>query len=200
MGVLWDKVWRDLWENKGRTLQVVLIIAVGTFAIGMIIGTRQFMITGMETVWRASAPATIYLWAQPGIDEDALAALGHIDGVTQIEGMLQQSIEWRLAPGDPWQPAALNARDSYEQLLSRYDLISGDWPHRKQFGIGQGGDAALASTEGDTVYLRVADREPRSPSAALSTTRTCSRPALAATPSSTPRASSSAILTGSERL
>lgn len=160
MGVLWDKVWRDLWENKGRTLQVVLIIAVGTFAIGMIIGTRQFMITGMETVWRASAPATIYLWAQPGIDEDALAALGHIDGVTQIEGMLQQSIEWRLAPGDPWQPAALNARDSYEQpLLSRYDLISGDWPHRKQFGIGQGGDAAFNIHEGDTVYLRVADRE-----------------------------------------
>ena len=48
MGVLWDKVWRDLWENKGRTIQVVLIIAVGTFAIGMIIGTRQFMITGMQ--------------------------------------------------------------------------------------------------------------------------------------------------------
>ena len=52
MGVLWDKVWRDLWENKGRTVQVVLIIAVGTFAIGMIIGTRQFMITGMQYSWR----------------------------------------------------------------------------------------------------------------------------------------------------
>ena len=57
MGVLWDKVWRDLWENKGRTIQVVLIIAVGTFAIGMIIGTRQFMITGMQMSWRHVLPA-----------------------------------------------------------------------------------------------------------------------------------------------
>ena len=127
MGVLWDKVWRDLWENKGRTLQVVLIIAVGTFAIGMIIGTRQFMITGMQTVWRLSAPATIYLWAQPAIDQEALDVLARTDGVTTIEGMLQEAIEWRLSPDDPWQPAGLNARDSYaEPVLSRYALISGE--------------------------------------------------------------------------
>ena len=53
MGVLRDKIWRDLWENKGRTIQVVLIIAIGTFAIGMIIGTRQFLITGMQESWRS---------------------------------------------------------------------------------------------------------------------------------------------------
>ena len=115
MGVLWDKVWRDLWENKGRTLQVVLIIAVGTFAIGMIIGTRQFMITGMESVWRGSSPATIYLAMRPGIDDDALVALGKIDGVMAVEGLLQESVEWRLSPGDPWQPGGLNARDDYAQ-------------------------------------------------------------------------------------
>jgi putative ABC transport system permease protein len=160
MGVLWDKVWRDLWENKGRTLQVVLIIAVGTFAIGMIIGTRQFMITGMEITWRQSSPATIYLWAQPGIDDDALAALGHIDGVTEIEGLLQQSVEWRLSPEDPWRPAGLNARNDYaEQPLARYDLLSGSWPHKKVFGIGQGGDAAFGIREGTPVYLRIDNRE-----------------------------------------
>ena len=52
MGVLFDKIWRDLWGNKGRTLQVVLIIAMGTFAIGMIIGTRNLVIAGMEEIWQ----------------------------------------------------------------------------------------------------------------------------------------------------
>ena len=80
MGVLWDKVWRDLWENKGRTIQVVLIIAVGTFAIGMIIGTRQFMITGMQMSWRLSSPPTIYLWTDPGVDEKALDVLSAVAG------------------------------------------------------------------------------------------------------------------------
>ena len=33
MGVIRYKIWQDLWSNKTRTLQVVLIIAVGAFAI-----------------------------------------------------------------------------------------------------------------------------------------------------------------------
>jgi hypothetical protein len=41
MGVIWHKIWSDLWNNKGRTLQVVVIIAMGAFAIGMIIGARE---------------------------------------------------------------------------------------------------------------------------------------------------------------
>jgi putative ABC transport system permease protein len=160
MGVLWDKVWRDLWENKGRTIQVVLIIAVGTFAIGMIIGTRQFMITGMQTVWRLSAPATVYLWADPGVDEETIDGLAEIDGVTAVEGIAQTGIEWRRAPDQAWQPAGLSARADYgEQTLTKYELISGSWPHRKAFGIGQGGDAAFDIHEGDKLYIRVANRE-----------------------------------------
>ena len=110
MGVLWDKVWRDLWENKGRTIQVVLIIAVGTFAIGMIIGTRQFMITGMQMSWRLSSPPAIYLWTDPGVDEKTLDVLAAIPGVSAVEGIAQQAIEWRLSPSDPWRPAGLSAR------------------------------------------------------------------------------------------
>ncbi len=160
MGVLWDKVWRDLWENKGRTIQVVLIIAVGTFAIGMIIGTRQFMIAGMQMSWRMSSPPTIYLWTDPGVDEKSLEVLSHLGGVTAVEGVAQQGIEWRLSPTDPWQPAGLNARKDYDhQFLSKYDLISGEWPHKKVFGIGQGGDAAFHIHEGDRVYIRVDSRE-----------------------------------------
>ncbi|MCB0066542.1 MAG: ABC transporter permease [Caldilinea sp.] len=160
MGVLWDKVWRDLWENKGRTIQVVLIIAVGTFAIGMIIGTRQFMISGMQLVWGMSSPATVYLWTSPGIDEDGLAALGRVDGVTAIDGIAQAGIEWRLAPGDPWQPAGISARRDYdEQIVSTYELIDGAWPHKKFFAVGQGGDAAYGIDLGDRVYIRVDDYE-----------------------------------------
>jgi putative ABC transport system permease protein len=160
MGVLWDKVWRDLWEHKWRTIEVVLIIAVGTFAIGMIIGTRQFMITGMQTAWGLSSPPAIYLWTDPGVDDETLAVLGAIDGVTAVEGMAQQGIEWRLSPADPWRAGGLSARKDYEhQTLSKFELISGAWPHKKVFGIGQGGDAAFNIHEGDRVYIRVDSRE-----------------------------------------
>jgi putative ABC transport system permease protein len=39
----WHKVLRDLWSNKTRTVLVVLSIAVGVFAIGMITGTSEMM-------------------------------------------------------------------------------------------------------------------------------------------------------------
>ena len=74
---------------------MVLIIAVGTFAIGMIIGTPVHDLRHATGVGMSS-PATVYLWTSPGIDEDGLAALGRVDGVTAIDGIAQAGIEWRL--------------------------------------------------------------------------------------------------------
>ena len=145
MSVLRDKIWSDLWDNKGRTLQVVLTIAMGAFAIGMIIGTRNFIITGMEEVWRQSSPAMINLWAHPTIDDDTLVALGHVEGVVEVEGFQQTTLEWRLSPDDRWTPGGLTARDDYEnQKLAKLSLLSGNWPHKKVFTVGQGGDARFA--------------------------------------------------------
>ena len=65
MGVLWHKVLRDLWNNKGRTLLVVLIIGVGAGAIGMIIGTRYLMVSGMKDIWTSSKQPMINLFVSP---------------------------------------------------------------------------------------------------------------------------------------
>ncbi len=62
MGVIRYKIWRDLWENKGRTVQVVLIIAMGAFAIGTIIGSSALMREAMTASWQASSPSMINLW------------------------------------------------------------------------------------------------------------------------------------------
>ena len=56
MGVIWHKIWSDIWHNKGRTAQVVLIIAMGAFAIGMIITASELVSVRLGQVWRASSP------------------------------------------------------------------------------------------------------------------------------------------------
>ena len=38
MDVIWKKIWRDVFTHKGRTVQVVLSIAVGIFAVGLTLG------------------------------------------------------------------------------------------------------------------------------------------------------------------
>jgi putative ABC transport system permease protein len=160
MSILRRKVWRDLWDYKGRTVQVVLIIAMGAFAVGMIVGTRNTIVAGMEEIWQASSPAMIHLWTYPSVDDDTLAVLERVEGVTEVEGFVDASIEWRLSPDDSWQPGSLTARDDYEdQRFAKLDLLSGSWPHRRAFAVGQGSDVAFGIQEGGQVYIRVDERE-----------------------------------------
>jgi hypothetical protein len=110
MGVLRRKIWADLWVHRGRTLRVVLIIAMGAFAIGMVIGTRNYVITGMEEIWQRSSPAMSHLWIFPAVDDDAVADLESVRGVVGVEGFTQANLEWRLSGEEEWAPRTLTAR------------------------------------------------------------------------------------------
>jgi putative ABC transport system permease protein len=160
MGVIRYKIWSDLWARKARTLQVVLIIAMGGFAIGMIVTTRTLMVGGMDFIWRAVSPATITLWANPRVGDDTIMALKRIEGLEDVEGYATTSIEWRLSPDDEWSAAALIARDDYtDQRYTTLGLLSGEWPKENTFAVVQGVDVVYGIQEGGQVTIRVDDRE-----------------------------------------
>ena len=66
----WRKVGRDLWGNKSRTLLVVLSIAVGVFAVGLIAGTQAVLFRDMNASFLASNPAHAVLFADPNNADD----------------------------------------------------------------------------------------------------------------------------------
>ena len=76
----WRKVLRDLWGNKARTVLVVLSIAVGVFAVGMITGTRVVMSREMHASWAAVNPASATLYADL-FDEDLIWTVRNMPGV-----------------------------------------------------------------------------------------------------------------------
>jgi len=81
----WSKVFTDLWDDKTRTWLVIASIAVGVFAIGMIITT--FVILG-EDVNRSYAsvnPPNIEVWTDP-FDKDFVHFIEKIPGVENVEG------------------------------------------------------------------------------------------------------------------
>jgi putative ABC transport system permease protein len=160
MSVIWYKIWSDLWNNKTRTLQVVLIIAMGAFAIGATIGGSDIMREVLSKDWRASSPAMIWMWVDPEIDDEQLTALKSIKGVQEVEGLLTTNIEWRLKAGDPWQPAGLMARDDYEeQKFNKLSLISGGWPNSKTLAVEKGNETFFNIPVGGQIYIRVNDKE-----------------------------------------
>jgi putative ABC transport system permease protein len=160
MGVIRYKIWSDLWANKSRTLQVVLIIAMGAFAIGMIVTTRTLMVAGMTEIWSEVSPATITLWVSPRVDDDVIMALKRIEGLEDVEGYSTASIEWRPGPDDEWSAAVLIARDDYkDQRYNTLGLDSGEWPQENTMAVVQGVDVVYGVQEGDRVTLRVDDRD-----------------------------------------
>jgi putative ABC transport system permease protein len=156
MGVLRFKIWRDLWGQFGRTVQVVLIIGIAAGAIGMIRSTRNLVINEMNQMWREIHPAMINLSISPPVNEDELIVLQHEDGVAVMEASSSAIIEWRLNPDDEWKQASLNARADYEhQKLNKLDLWEGKWPSGKVVATGQDGNTYFKIPAQGQVYFRI---------------------------------------------
>ena len=86
MSVRWMKVWRDLWSNRSRTALVVLSIAVGVFAIGMIASTYAALTASLQQQYLALRPADAILQTEPALEDDFVAGVSHMRGVEQAEG------------------------------------------------------------------------------------------------------------------
>jgi putative ABC transport system permease protein len=76
----WSKVFTDLWEDKTRTGLVVASIAVGVFAIGMIITTFVILKADINHTWASVNPPNIEVWTDP-FDKDLIRVIEKIPGV-----------------------------------------------------------------------------------------------------------------------
>ena len=79
----WRKVLRDLQGNIVRTILVVLSIAVGVFAIGMILGTNEVISRDLPDTYADKNPAHAELNVAP-FDPELLGTLSNVDGVSEI--------------------------------------------------------------------------------------------------------------------
>ena len=93
----WHKVLRDLWGNKVRTILVVLSIAIGVFAIGMIIGTQVLLQEDLSLAWNSSNPASATLFVDP-FDTDLLHTIRRLEGVAAVEGRRSLTMPLLVGP------------------------------------------------------------------------------------------------------
>ena len=81
----WSKVFSDLWDDKTRTGLVVASIAVGVFAIGMIISAFVILSEDINRSYAAVNPPNIEVWTDP-FDEDLVRVIEKVPGVEDVEG------------------------------------------------------------------------------------------------------------------
>ena len=132
MSSLFAKVWHDLWSNKARTIQVVMVIALGAMGIGLVIGGRNLIAGTIADQWRQAEPPNIKLSVTPPLTDQQLKQIERIEGVYQVEGLQSSSIEWRLAGDTEWQTARVESRQDWQdQKMELVNLVSGEWPDHR---------------------------------------------------------------------
>ena len=159
MSVIWYKTWSDLWDNKIRTLLVVLSIAAGIFAIGATFGMADQLLTGMDAAHRASIPAHFTMYLTESIDENTVHRLEKSPGVEAIALGSQTNIRYKIHPDDEWDTGWLIMRADYgDQTYELLPLKAGDWPRRNRLGVERLSSQDFGLKIGDTVIIEVGDR------------------------------------------
>ncbi|MGE5377001.1 MAG: FtsX-like permease family protein [Bacteroidota bacterium] len=161
MGVIWHKIWFDIWHNKTRTLLAVLSIAAGVFAVGTIFGMSDMLIKNMDAAHHAVLPTHIYVYLEKPIDRDTILSLKDVKGVEGVEPFNSVSILYKLHPEDEWRQGVIQMRENYNaQKYALLQLRNGQWPGSKnEVGLERMASQFLNIGIGDSVIVKIGDQE-----------------------------------------
>ena len=161
MGVIWHKIWFDLWNNKTRTLLAILSITAGVFAVGAIFGMSDMLLTNMDKSHRAVLPTHVNVQLDSLVDRDVILSLREVAGVEDVEPYNSVDILYKLRPEDEWRQGVIQMRDNFES--QKYELLQlrgGQWPNGKnEVDIERMAAQFLNIGIGDSVIFKINDKE-----------------------------------------
>ncbi|MFQ5942191.1 MAG: ABC transporter permease [Anaerolineales bacterium] len=129
MRTAYRKVIRDLWSNKARTVLVVLSIAVGVMAVGMIFSSNSLMEQRMTQAQIASMPSNVWLFLRGLLDDDGIARIERLPEIQAAQGRADRGVNWKGSPSGEWEDASVVAIDDFQnQVFDLLELREGSWP------------------------------------------------------------------------
>ena len=158
----WRKVLRDLWHHKTRTVIVVLSIAVGVFAVGMIVSTEIILEEDMTASYSAVNPASAYLYPDD-FDDELVQTVRGMREVSEAEGRLDE-LDVRLKVGpDEWRTLSIDVISDYDDIrLNKITPVSGAWPPPKKAILIERNSLPYTNARvGDVVEIETGDQKIR---------------------------------------
>jgi len=153
----WQKVARELGQNKTRNILVVLSMAIGIFAIGFVVNLQHILSQDMTASYQASNPASVIFYVTP-FDEDLVIAIKQMAEVEDVEGRGWIPLRFQAGPSE-WRSLTLFAIPDYEDIrVSQVKPEAGQWPpDNRQLLVERTSVNFLDTAVGDTVLIRTAN-------------------------------------------
>jgi len=122
-----QKVFADLWGNHIRSLLVIASIAVGLFALGVMITIYAVVMNDMRRGYASINPAHINLQGSL-FNQELVEGIENMPGVSHAEGVRTFGTRLEARPGE-WVAIDITAmHDPAEKHINQLLLIEGVWP------------------------------------------------------------------------
>jgi len=152
----WRKVFSDLWEDRTRTGLVVASIAVGVFAIGMIISAYLILREDIDRSYAAIDPPNIKIATDP-FDKDLVQLIGKLPAVKDAEGRYIIQIRARRGT-ESWQNLKLVGIPDSPATINLLDPIEGtQFPPKNEVLVSQWVMHITGYKIGDTIHVEIPD-------------------------------------------
>jgi putative ABC transport system permease protein len=124
---VWHKIIADLWLHKGRTVLVVLAIAVGLFASGSVVNTYALLSQATGDGYLATNPASAILYTAE-VDERLTNETAQLTSIADAEAI--RDVNGQVATGtDGHVPLRLTVRQDYDNIrINKMVSKAGSWP------------------------------------------------------------------------
>lgn len=177
----WQKVFSDLWGDRTRTGLVVASIAVGAFAIGVIMSAYIILGQDINRSYAAINPPNIVVQTDP-FDKNLVQAIDRLPGVKEAEGRRVIAIRARRG-NDNWQNLTLVGLKDFSVDINRLAPIEGtQYPLKDQMLVTQNLLSVTGFHAGDTIEIELPDGAKHTVSVAgLVTDQTTAKPDADAT-------------------
>jgi putative ABC transport system permease protein len=164
----WRKVLRDLWGNKARTILVVLSIAIGVFAVGMVAGSQVIFTRELNQSWASVNPYDAQIFSAL-FDDELLWMVRNMPEVAEADGRRSFSVRFRTeGDGDQWRNLQLFTVADYDDIrIHKIRPETGAWPPPERevlieraslewMGVQEGDVVTVEAPNGKLRELRVA--------------------------------------------
>ena len=154
----WYKVLNDLLGSKTRTLLIVLSMAVGLFAVGIIVSARSILSEGLATSFAAINPSSGTIHTVQLFDEDFLTAVRGMRDVQAADARRSLSARIEIRPGE-WKNITLFVIADYEDIrVNHVASETGAWPPpRRELLIERAALAVIDAHVGEVMRLKMPD-------------------------------------------
>jgi putative ABC transport system permease protein len=127
----WYKVLIDLWTNRTQTLIVALAVAVGVYAVGVVINTREMLVREYKSDQDGALMGSSVIYTTP-FDDDLAQRMAEVPGVAAAEGRSVVRTHVQDSSGKQRDLVLISIPDFNNMQVDTITPLSGKWPPGKR--------------------------------------------------------------------